>query len=187
MEIPPILALSIEGIEEEFGAKIFESDKNLSLKEFDSAPADTSKSKKAGKDSSKKDDLLYPVKDNKGREDSKYKNNIDLNDPSVKTYVEYNTETKMYEEYKEVAGKKTLLREMTRDEYMAESAKEERKRYFDQKSKNNNDDIENNLKIDITVITAKHQNNMVKGNKEFIHILNYVLELIDCLRSNHYV
>ena len=46
MEIPPILALSIEGIEEEFGAKIFESDKNLSLKEFDSAPADTSKSKK---------------------------------------------------------------------------------------------------------------------------------------------
>ena len=130
MEIPPILALSIEGIEEEFGAKIFESDKNLSLKEFDSAPADTSKSKKAGKDSSKKDDLLYPVKDNKGREDSKYKNNIDLNDPSVKTYVEYNTETKMYEEYKEVAGKKTLLREMTRDEYMAESAKEERKRYL---------------------------------------------------------
>ena len=137
MEIPPILALSIEGIEEEFGAKIFESDKNLSLKEFDSAPADTSKSKKVGKDSSKKDDLLYPVKDNKGREDSKYKNNIDLNDPSVKTYVEYNTETKMYEEYKEVAGKKTLLREMTRDEYMAESAKEERKRYFDQKSKSN--------------------------------------------------
>ena len=54
-------------------------------------------------------------------------------------------------------------------------------------NKNNNDDIENNLKIDITVITAKHQNNMVKGNKEFIHILNYVLELIDYLRSNHYV
>jgi hypothetical protein len=54
-------------------------------------------------------------------------------------------------------------------------------------NKNNNDDIENNLKIDITIITAKHQNNMIKGNKEFIHILNYVLELIDCLRSNHYV
>ena len=63
---------------------------------------------------------------------------------------------------------------------------------YDNQDNNNYDnydnyDAETNLKLDITVITAKHQNNMVKGNKEFIHIINYVLELIDYLRSNHYV
>jgi DNA polymerase III delta prime subunit len=50
-----------------------------------------------------------------------------------------------------------------------------------------NNDIDNKIKIDLTIITVKHQNNMVKGNKEFIHILNYILELIDYLRSNSYV
>jgi cell surface protein SprA len=103
--------------------------------EVAAAPADSSKIKNS-KDSSD-NDLLYPIKDNASRNNSDYKNNLDLNDPSVKKTVEYNPETKMYEEYKEVAGKKTLLRSMTRDEYMEESAKEERKRYFDQKAKSN--------------------------------------------------
>jgi len=48
-------------------------------------------------------------------------------------------------------------------------------------------DEDTNIKIDITMITTKHQNNMIKGNKEFIHILNYILELINYLRSNSYV
>ena len=100
----------------------------------DGIDADTSKTNPS--DSGKKD-LIYPVKDNKGRDNPGYKNNIDLNDPSVKTVVEYNSTTKMYEEYKEVAGKRTLLRSMTREEYMEESAKEERKKYFDQRSKSN--------------------------------------------------
>jgi len=98
MEIPPVLALSFESIAEEFGVEHTETKTEMALNGVSTSPAESTKSKKAGKDSSKKDDLLYPVKDNKGREDSKYKNNIDLNDPSVKTYVEYNTETKMYEE-----------------------------------------------------------------------------------------
>lgn len=97
-------------------------------------PADTSKGKKTGSDSS---DLTYPIKDNKDRNNSGYKNNIDLNDPSVKTVVEYNSETGMYEEYQEVAGRKRLLRSMSKDEYMQESAKADRKRYFEQKSKSN--------------------------------------------------
>jgi cell surface protein SprA len=111
-------------------------------------PADTSKTNPS--DSGKKD-LIYPVKDNKGRENPGYKNNIDLNDPSVKIVVEYNPVTKMYEEYKEVAGKKTLLRSMTKDEYLAESAKEERKRYFDQRSKSNagQSGFNNNKKIEL--------------------------------------
>lgn len=97
-------------------------------------PSDTSK--KSGSDSARSD-LVYPIKDNAGNDKPGYKNNIDFSDPSVKTIVEYNTETKMYEEYKDVAGKRTLIRSMTRDEYMDYSAKEERKRYFDQRSKSN--------------------------------------------------
>lgn len=95
-------------------------------------PQDSSKN--GGKDSSKKEDLKYPI-DNPNNPN--YKNNIDLLDPSVKKSISYNSTTKMYEEYKEVAGRKTLLRSLTRDEYMKESAQKEKKNYFDQKAKSN--------------------------------------------------
>ena len=54
-------------------------------------------------------ELKYPIKQNDDRNKSDYDNNIDLLDPSVKTYFEYNSKTGMYDEYKEQAGKKTLL------------------------------------------------------------------------------
>ena len=51
------------------------------------------------------------------------------------------------------------------------------------------DKIENNdeLKFKIVEITVYHEMNMKKGNKEFIHIFNYIVDLIDCIRSNNYV
>jgi hypothetical protein len=45
----------------------------------------------------------------------------------------------------------------------------------------------NNLKVNITKITVQHQLNMARGNKEFIHILNYVIDLIECIRNSDYV
>jgi len=87
-------------------------------------------------DSSKS--LVYPIKDQAKRSQTgAFKNNIDLNDPSVKTYFEYNPSTQTYDEYKEVAGKKTLVKRLSRDEYLAETAKQEQKRYFDQRAKSN--------------------------------------------------
>lgn len=114
-----------------------------SRKNEDVDPADTNRKKAnsapaGNSDTSKQaEKLRYPIKDNSSRFNSGYKNNLDLNDPAVKTYVKYNPETKMYEEYKEFMGRKTKMREMTEDEYYAESAKSERKRYFEQKSKSN--------------------------------------------------
>ncbi len=113
--------------------KVFQS-KKFNFKISNPIPQDSTK--KTGKDTSIKD-LTYPIKQNTGREKSDYQNNIDLNDPSVKTYIEYNTKTGEYEEYKEIAGRKTLLRSMSKSEYMAESAKEDRKKYFEQRTKSN--------------------------------------------------
>ena len=131
----PAEVFSLEHLAREF-TKEFNSAPSSARGAQSISPADTGKLKKSSSDSSKQD-LVYPVKDNKGRDDSKYKNNLDLNDPSVKKSIAYNPETKMYDEYREVAGRKTLMRSMTREEYMEESAKEERKRYFDQRSKSN--------------------------------------------------
>ena len=82
--------------------------------------------------------LVYPIKDQAKRSsNNQFKNNVDLNDPSVKIYFEYNPNTQTYDEYKEVAGKKTIQRRLSRDEYLAETAKQEQKRYFDQRAKSN--------------------------------------------------
>ena len=43
------------------------------------------------------------------------------------------------------------------------------------------------LKLKILEITVYHEINMKKGNKEFIHLFNYIVDLIDCIRSNNYV
>lgn len=98
-------------------------------------------------DSSKKDDLKYPISSDKPG----YKNNIDLLDPSNKISVVYNPNTKKYDEFKEVAGRKTLVRSMTREEYMEETAKQEKKNYFDQKARSNagNSGYNNNSKIEL--------------------------------------
>ncbi|MCC6817318.1 MAG: cell surface protein SprA [Bacteroidia bacterium] len=109
--------------------------------------------RKSNSDSSN-NDLIYPIKDNASSDKSDYKNNLDFNDPSVKTIIEYNPVTKMYEEYKEVAGKKTLQRTMTRDEYLEESGKEERKRYFDQRAKSNAGESGYNNKKSPTLIST---------------------------------
>lgn len=101
---------------------------------IDLSPADTTK--KSGSDSSE-NNLKYPIKDNVTNDKPGFKNNLDFNDPSVQTVVEYNPITQMYEEYKMVAGRKKLQRTMTRDEYMDESAKAERKRYYEQRAKSN--------------------------------------------------
>ena len=91
-----------------------------------------------GADADSSKGLVYPIKDQAKRSQSGgFKNNIDLNDPSVKTYFEYNPTTQTYDEYKEVAGKKTLVKRLSRDEYLAETAKQEQKRYFDQRAKSN--------------------------------------------------
>ncbi len=110
------------------------------------SPQDSSK--KTGKDTG---DLKYPIKQNTGRNGGDYQNNIDLNDPSVKTIVEYNSETGMYDEFRQVAGKKTLTRSLTKEEYMEESAREERKKYFEQRGKSNagGSSYNNNKKIDL--------------------------------------
>lgn len=127
--LPEIAQMTIEAIASEFNSEIGKTSKSLE----NLNPDDSSKN---GNDSDDQD-LVYPLKDNKGRDNTEYENGMDFHDPSVKTVVEYNTTTKMYDEYKEVAGKRTLLRSMTRDEYMEESAKEERKRYYEQRSKSN--------------------------------------------------
>ncbi|MES2618158.1 MAG: cell surface protein SprA [Bacteroidota bacterium] len=116
--------------------------------DFSDNPQDSSKTKSTTKDSSK---LKYPIKQDAGRDKNDYQNNIDLNDPSVKTVVEYNSETGMYDEYREVAGKKTLKRSLTKDEYMEETAKEERKKYFEQRNKSNagGSGYNNNKKIEL--------------------------------------
>lgn len=95
--------------------------------------------------------LKYPIKQNDDRNKSDYDNNIDLLDPSVKTYFEYNSKTGMYDEYKEQAGKKTLLRSLSKDDYMEESEKKERKEYFDQRAKSNagSSGYNTNKKIDL--------------------------------------
>ncbi|MEX0597667.1 MAG: cell surface protein SprA, partial [Candidatus Paceibacterota bacterium] len=98
-------------------------------------PQDTSKQISSDTDNSKQP--IYPIKDNVNNDKPDYKNNIDLLDPSFKTTVEYNSVTKKYDEYKTVGGRKTLLRSMTREEYLQETAKEEQKRYFEQRSKSN--------------------------------------------------
>jgi cell surface protein SprA len=104
--------------------------------------------KKSGKDSG---DLKYPIKQNTGRGSTDFQNNIDLNDPSVKTLVEYNASTGKYDEYRIVAGRKTLTRSLTKEEYLEESAREERKKYFEQRSKSNagGSSYNNNKKIDL--------------------------------------
>ena len=101
-----------------------------------------------------KSKLVYPVKDNAGSEKPGYKNNLDLNDPSVTTIVEYNSATGMYEEYKEIAGRKVLQRSMSREEYMDYSAKQERKRYFDQRSKSNAGESGYNNNKKITLVKS---------------------------------
>ena len=149
----------IDFINEEFikdDSENSDSEEKKSSKDFAKSKSDImpdDSTTKSGKDSSK-NNLVYPIKDNSTGEKPDYKNNIDLYDPSVKTIVEYNPETKMYEEYREVAGKKTLLRSMTREEYIEISAKEERKRYFDQKSKSNAGESGYNNNKKITLVKS---------------------------------
>ncbi len=127
--IPILAELISESFEEEV-----KGSKSVTLLKDNDNPADTSKTTTSDSGKSK---LLYPIKDNAAGEKPGYKNNIDLYDPSVKTIVEYNPTTGKYEEYKEIAGRKILQRSMDRDEYMEYSAKEERKRYFEQRAKSN--------------------------------------------------
>jgi cell surface protein SprA len=110
------------------------------------SPNDTTK--KGGKDSGK---LAFPIKDNVKDDKPDYKNNIDLLDPSVKKDVQYNPQTKRYDVYKQVGGRKTLVKSLTRDEYLAETAADERKRYYDQRAKSNagSSGYNNNNKIEL--------------------------------------
>ncbi len=112
------------------------SNRTKSSFKFNAFTSPQDSTKKISSDTSKKD-LTYPIKQNTGREKNDYQNNIDLNDPSVKIIVEYNSETGEYEEYKEVADRRTLIRSMSKSEYMEESAKEDRKKYFEQRTKSN--------------------------------------------------